>query len=115
MVHYPQETEYSEKYSDGTYEYRHVILNKQKARQYAKIQAESGQPLLTEPQWRSLGVTQSRGWIHYEVYKPEPHILLFRRALDSSNSAAAKAKAAPAPRMGPLSQNSSQHSHSPAY
>ena len=37
--------------------------------------------LLTENEWRSLGVQQSRGWVHYEIHKPEPHILLFRRPL----------------------------------
>jgi len=26
-----------------------------------------------------LGVQQSRGWAHYAVYHPEPHVLLFRR------------------------------------
>ena len=30
-------------------------------------------------EWRSLGVQQSRGWVHYELHRPEPHILLFRR------------------------------------
>ena len=29
-------------------------------------------------------VTQSRGWAHYEVHKPEPHILLFRRPLGTN-------------------------------
>lgn len=24
---------------------------------------------------------QSRGWVHYEIHKPEPYILLFRRAI----------------------------------
>jgi hypothetical protein len=37
--------------------------------------------LLSESEWRSLGVQQSRGWVHYEIHKPEPHILLFRRPL----------------------------------
>ncbi len=37
--------------------------------------------LLAESEWRSYGVQQSRGWEHYAVHKPEPHILLFRRAL----------------------------------
>ncbi|MCQ2820038.1 MAG: cyclin-dependent kinases regulatory subunit [archaeon] len=36
--------------------------------------------LLTEAEWRALGIQQSRGWVHYEIHKPEPHILLFRRA-----------------------------------
>lgn len=35
--------------------------------------------LLNEQEWRALGVQQSRGWTHYEIHKPEPHILLFRR------------------------------------
>lgn len=55
--------------------------------------------LLTETEWRQLGVQQSRGWVHYAIhkyvlitlclslspndvlYRPEPHILLFRRPL----------------------------------
>merc|ERR1712130_148020 len=40
--------------------------------------------LLAESYWRmDLGVTQSRGWIHYEIHKPEPHILMFRRPLNT--------------------------------
>ena len=35
---------------------------------------------MTEQEWRALGIQQSRGWTHYEMHKPEPHILLFRRA-----------------------------------
>mmetsp|Transcript_95788 Transcript_95788/g.310357 ORF Transcript_95788/g.310357 Transcript_95788/m.310357 type:complete len:88 (+) Transcript_95788:223-486(+) len=41
----------------------------------------AGKRLLEEDEWRKLGVTQSRGWGHYEIHRPEPHILLFRRAL----------------------------------
>ena len=26
-------------------------------------------------------IQQSRGWVHYATHRPEPHILLFRRAL----------------------------------
>ena len=37
--------------------------------------------LLYEEEWRGLGVQQSRGWVHYEIHKPEPFILLFRRPL----------------------------------
>jgi cyclin-dependent kinase regulatory subunit CKS1 len=36
---------------------------------------------LTDAEWRSLGVQQSRGWEHYACHRPEPHILLFRRPL----------------------------------
>ncbi|GLH02498.1 Cyclin-dependent kinases regulatory subunit [Gryllus bimaculatus] len=35
--------------------------------------------LMSEKQWRKLGVQQSEGWIHYMIHRPEPHILLFRR------------------------------------
>lgn len=75
MPHYPDEIEYSEKYNDELYEYRHVILPKDL---YKKI---SKGKLLEENEWRNLGVQQSRGWQHYEIHKPEPHILLFRRPL----------------------------------
>jgi cyclin-dependent kinase regulatory subunit CKS1 len=27
-------------------------------------------------------VQQSRGWVHYAMHKPEPHILLFRRPVE---------------------------------
>ena len=39
--------------------------------------------LLTETEWRALGVQQSRGWQHYAVHKPEPHILLMRRPMST--------------------------------
>jgi cyclin-dependent kinase regulatory subunit CKS1 len=38
--------------------------------------------LMSEAEWRSIGVQQSRGWVHYLIHEPEPHILLFRRALN---------------------------------
>lgn len=37
--------------------------------------------LLSDAEWRALGVQQSRGWMHYATHRPEPHILLFRRPL----------------------------------
>mmetsp|Transcript_28682 Transcript_28682/g.72634 ORF Transcript_28682/g.72634 Transcript_28682/m.72634 type:complete len:105 (+) Transcript_28682:171-485(+) len=87
MPHYPDEIEYSEKYQDDTYEYRHVILPKHIAK---KMYASFGygnkntRTLLSEEQWRGLGVQQSRGWCHYECHRPEPHILLFRRPLGTN-------------------------------
>nr|GAT48087.1 cyclin-dependent kinase regulatory subunit [Mycena chlorophos] len=38
--------------------------------------------LLSEPEWRGIGITQSLGWEHCEVHAPEPHVLLFRRPKD---------------------------------
>jgi len=75
MPHFPEEIEYSDKYSDKLYEYRHVILPKHIFRKMPRDR------LLTETEWRDLGVQQSRGWIHYDIHKPEPHILLFRRPI----------------------------------
>lgn len=67
--------DYSEKYNDDSHEYRHVILPKEIAKMIPKDR------LLTEDEWRALGVQQSRGWVHYMLHRPEPHILLFRRPL----------------------------------
>lgn len=93
MPHYPDEIEYSDKYMDDIYEYRHVILPKRIAKEMfrlfhlpdAKSSSKIGDPrLLSENEWRSIGVQQSRGWQHYEIHKPEPHILLFRRPLGTN-------------------------------
>ena len=94
MPHYPDEIEYSDKYVDDVYEYRHVILPKRVAKEMFKFfrfidhsrpGAKAGEPrLLEESEWRSIGVQQSRGWQHYEMHKPEPHILLFRRPLGTN-------------------------------
>ena len=50
MPHFPEEIEYSEKYYDDVYEYRHVLLPKEI---YKK--APRGR-LMTEAEWRGLGV-----------------------------------------------------------
>ncbi len=75
MPHFPSEIEYSDKYFDDSYEYRHVLLPK------AIFKKMPRGRLLQENEWRALGVQQSRGWAHYEMHRPEPYILLFRRAL----------------------------------
>ena len=75
MPHYPDEIEYSEKYKDEIYEYRHVLLPKVLYKQISKCK------LLSESEWRAIGVQQSRGWVHYDIHRPEPHILLFRRPI----------------------------------
>eukprot|EP00611_Tribonema_gayanum_P005974 TRINITY_DN151_c0_g5_i1.p1 TRINITY_DN151_c0_g5~~TRINITY_DN151_c0_g5_i1.p1 ORF type:complete len:104 (-),score=31.29 TRINITY_DN151_c0_g5_i1:313-624(-) len=67
--------EYSDKYQDSNWEYRHVILPKELARGLPPTR------LLQEEEWRLLGVQQSRGWVHYAIHRPEPHILLFHRPL----------------------------------
>lgn len=52
--------------------------------------------ILTEDEWRGLGVTQSLGWEHYECHAPEPHILLFKRPLNYDAKLRAQAAAAQA-------------------
>ncbi|XP_059474509.1 cyclin-dependent kinases regulatory subunit 2-like [Neocloeon triangulifer] len=67
---------YSDKYCDDKYEYRHVVL----PREIAKLVPKSH--LMSEEEWRGIGVQQSKGWVHYMFHQPEPHILLFRRPLN---------------------------------
>merc|ERR1712018_42334 len=64
---------YSDKYYDKQYEYRHVMLPKDIAKMVPKNH------LMSESEWRAIGVQQSQGWVHYMMHEPEPHILLFRR------------------------------------
>jgi len=73
-----KELQYSEKYDDGEYEYRHVII----PRKYVKLVPQNH--LMTETEWRNLGIQQSPGWKHYLLHSPEPHILLFKRKLTNT-------------------------------
>ena len=50
MPHFPDEIEYSEKYQDEDFEYRHVLLPKHIFKKIARAR------LLSETEWRSLGV-----------------------------------------------------------
>ena len=65
-------------YYDDEFEYRHVILPDKLAECIQNCER-----LLSEREWRGLGVTMSRGWVHYG-YSPssnEQHILLFKREI----------------------------------
>jgi cyclin-dependent kinase regulatory subunit CKS1 len=66
---------YSAKYTDEEYEYRHVI---------APTNMAIPRRLLAESEWRALGITQSIGWEHYALHRPEPHVLLFRKRLPTA-------------------------------
>ena len=44
-----------------------------------KVKLVPKERLMEEVEWRSLGVQQSQGWIHYLKHAPEPNVLLFRR------------------------------------
>ena len=50
MPHFPDEIEYSEKYQDDDYEYRHVLLPRATYKQMPRNR------LLFEEEWRHLGV-----------------------------------------------------------
>jgi cyclin-dependent kinase regulatory subunit CKS1 len=73
-----EQIDYSEKYSDGKYEYRHVILPKE------MLELMPRGRLLTEEEWRGLHIRQSLGWEHYAIFRPEPNILLMRRPLGTN-------------------------------
>ncbi|KAH8117076.1 CKS-domain-containing protein [Phellopilus nigrolimitatus] len=83
---YIEKIHYSERYCDDKFEYRHVIIPKPLLKlvpkHYFNADDSGTLRLLTEKEWRGIGITQSLGWVHYEVHTPEPHVLLFRRELD---------------------------------
>lgn len=105
---------YSDRYTDDEYEYRHVILPKPLFKMIPKSYFNPDDPgvlrLLSEAEWRGIGITQSLGWEHYEVHgtptlqlvyrlsdsattssvAPEPHVLLFRRARNADALQAAQ-------------------------
>lgn len=83
---------YSKRYSDMTHQYRYE--NNNFCFKYFKLFSHVILPkgiskwiptgrLMKESEWRTLGVVQSPGWTHYMIHDPEPHILLFKRPLDS--------------------------------
>ncbi|TIB65150.1 hypothetical protein E3P78_00785 [Wallemia ichthyophaga] len=86
VLDYADRIIYSDRYSDDFFEYRHVILPKQVLRllprQYFEADDSGVLRILTEAEWRGMGITQSLGWEMYATHAPEPHILLFRREKD---------------------------------
>ncbi|KAF8330070.1 regulatory subunit of cyclin-dependent kinase [Cantharellus anzutake] len=80
---YVESIHYSPRYSDDVYEYRHVILPKPFLKMLPKHLFQNNDSgclrILSDEEWRGIGITQSLGWEHYEVHAPEPHVLLFRR------------------------------------
>ncbi|KAM7450857.1 Cyclin-dependent kinases regulatory subunit 1 [Porites harrisoni] len=54
-------------------EIRHVILPKDIAKKVPRDR------LMSEQEWRRLGVQMSQGWVHFLLHAPEPHILIFKR------------------------------------
>lgn len=79
MNGYAEDIEYSSRYHDEHFEYRHVQIPKQLINQIPRDR------LLDEDEWRAIGIVQSRGWENFLQHKPEPFILLFRRPRNSDN------------------------------
>ncbi|TPX65297.1 hypothetical protein SpCBS45565_g05251 [Spizellomyces sp. 'palustris'] len=71
-----EQIHYSARYYCNTFEYRHVILPKAL---YEMVPATHKRRLLSENEWRAIGIQQSIGWVHYMLHNPEPHIFAFRR------------------------------------
>ncbi|ORX74085.1 cyclin-dependent kinases regulatory subunit 1, partial [Linderina pennispora] len=74
---FSDEIYYSDHYHDDQFEYRHVSIP-EGLRKYLPKPPR----LMSEDEWRALGVRQSPGWEHYMVHVPEPHVLLFKREKD---------------------------------
>uniref|UniRef100_A0A8B9LZ67 Cyclin-dependent kinases regulatory subunit n=1 Tax=Astyanax mexicanus TaxID=7994 RepID=A0A8B9LZ67_ASTMX len=68
---------YSDKYDDEKFEYRHVMLPKDIAKRVPKTH------LMSETEWRNLGVQQSQGWVHYMIHQP---VTLYIRHSPTSKS-----------------------------
>ncbi|KNE58084.1 hypothetical protein AMAG_04904 [Allomyces macrogynus ATCC 38327] len=76
IMKYSEKINYSPRYADDEWEYRHVTLPRE------LVKYVPADRLMEEDEWRALGVQQSLGWEHYLIHKPEPHVLLFRREKD---------------------------------
>ena len=61
-----KEINYSDKYYDDQNEYRHVTLPRDFGIQVYK---HFGGQLLSENEWRSIGIEMSRGWIHVSIWQ----------------------------------------------
>ena len=74
MPTFPSEIDYGDYYQDDVYEYKNIALPRDLFERKPK-------GLLSEDQWRQLGIKQTQGWEHWACFRPEPHVLMFRRPL----------------------------------
>lgn len=74
----PRSNMYSEKYTDDTYAYRIVSLGKEAYYKLTKLYGYGIDKLLTEDEWRNIGVQQAPGWDH--IYSTDRgSVMIFRR------------------------------------
>ncbi|KAF9967695.1 Cyclin-dependent kinases regulatory subunit (Cell division control protein cks1) [Mortierella alpina] len=81
-----QAIEYGDVYYDSQYEYRNVTLPKIMLsfidRKFMEVPENpycNVLRILTEDEWREVGITMSQYWVNWMRHEPEPHVLLFRR------------------------------------
>ncbi|CAO3564748.1 unnamed protein product [Mortierella alpina] len=81
-----QAIEYGDVYYDSKYEYRNVTLPKimlsfidRKFMEFPENPYCNVLRILTEDEWREVGITMSQYWVNWMRHEPEPHVLLFRR------------------------------------
>ncbi|KAL5966176.1 Cyclin-dependent kinase regulatory subunit [Taenia solium] len=71
---------YSQRYYDDVYEYRLAHLPRHLAKRVPRYR------LMSESEWRALGIHLPGNWEHYSIYPPEPHVILLRRPLPNASS-----------------------------
>ncbi|KAF9286353.1 Cyclin-dependent kinases regulatory subunit (Cell division control protein cks1) [Mortierella alpina] len=81
-----QAIEYGDVYCDSKYEYRNVTLPKimlsfidRRFMEHPDNPYSNVLRILTEEEWREVGITMSQYWVNWMRHDPEPHVLLFRR------------------------------------
>lgn len=73
---------HSEKYYDGKYEYKTVLMTEQQYRVYRYYANKLRTCLLDEETMFKVGISQSPGWQQYQVFRQNPQVLFLRRKLD---------------------------------
>ncbi|CAG7785833.1 unnamed protein product [Allacma fusca] len=79
-----EDIQYSDKYYDEKYEYRHVLLPADIAKMVPRTH------LLSETEWRNLGVQQSPGWVNYMSHPPGNNDKGSKRVFDGTGQKTAR-------------------------
>jgi hypothetical protein len=70
-------------YEDEVYLYVHCVMPRSNGDKMIRAMVAHGGPTLSEDTWRqTFGVSSEEfpGWQHYMVHRPEPWVLMLRRA-----------------------------------
>jgi cyclin-dependent kinase regulatory subunit CKS1 len=76
MPYYPKSIEYGQVYKDQTYEYVNVLLPKG-----VFTQIKDKITKFSEEELKNIGMQKVADWENYGMFKPEPHVLLFRKKI----------------------------------